>query len=68
MDTPPMTYSQALIRLEKIVKQIDSNELEIDALSQALEEANQLISFCNDKLTKADSQIEKMLADKQNTE
>ena len=30
------TYSQAIERLEKIVRQIDSNELEIDELSEKL--------------------------------
>lgn len=28
------TYSQAMERLEKIVRQIDNNELEIDALAE----------------------------------
>ena len=30
------TYSQALARLQKIVAQIDSGELEIDQLAEAL--------------------------------
>ncbi len=30
------TYSQAIERLEKIVRQIDSNELEIDELSEKI--------------------------------
>ena len=30
------TYSQAIERLEKIVRQIDSNELEIDGISYRL--------------------------------
>ena len=33
------TYSQAIERLEKIVRQIDSNELEIDELSEKIKEA-----------------------------
>ncbi|MDR1004168.1 MAG: exodeoxyribonuclease VII small subunit [Prevotellaceae bacterium] len=55
------TYSQAMERLERIVHRIDNNELDIDALAQTIEEANQLIAFCNDKLTKADNQVEKLL-------
>ena len=30
------TYSQAMERLEKIVRQIDNNELEIDALAEKI--------------------------------
>ena len=48
------TYSQAIERLEKIVRQIDSNELEIDELSEKIKEANEIIAFCTGKLTKAD--------------
>ena len=48
------TYSQAMERLEKIVRQIDNNELDIDILSEKIKEANEIIAFCKDKLTKAD--------------
>lgn len=52
------TYSEAMARLEKIVSQIDNNELEIDALAEKIKEANEIIAFCSDKLTKADREIE----------
>ena len=59
------TYSQAMERLEKIVSQIDNNELEIDELSVKINEANEIIAFCSDKLTKADREVQKLLSDKQ---
>ena len=59
------TYSQAMARLEKIVNQIDNNELEIDQLAEKIKEANEIIAFCESKLTKADREIEKILAEKQ---
>ena len=59
------SYSEAMNRLEKIVRQIDNNELEIDDLASKLKEANQIIAFCSDKLTKVDAEIEKMLEEKQ---
>lgn len=58
------TYSQAMARLEKIVSQIDNNELEIDALAEKIKEANEVIVFCSDKLKKADREIEKLLSEK----
>lgn len=62
------TYSQAIERLEKIVRQIDNNELEIDALSEKIKEANEIIAFCSAKLTKADAEVEKLLKEKQQSE
>lgn len=58
------TYSQALKRLEKIVHQIDNNELDIDVLAEKMEEANEIIAFCSAKLTKADAEVEKLLKDR----
>lgn len=62
------TYSQAMDRLERIVRQIDNNELEIDVLAEKIKEANEIIAFCGDKLTKADKEIEKLLSEKQKCE
>ena len=62
------TYSEAMARLEKIVSQIDNNELEIDVLAEKIKEANGIIAFCSDKLTKADKEIEKLLSEKWESE
>ena len=60
------TYTQAFERLQKIVSQIESGELEIDQLADMIKEANKLIAFCNDKLTKADQEILKNYHRKRN--
>lgn len=62
------TYNQAISRLEQIVSQIDNNELEIDELADKIKEANSLIAFCQSKLTKADAEIEKILAERRESE
>lgn len=61
MSVKKETYSQAIERLEKIVRQIDNNELEIDVLAEKIKEANEIIAFCTEKLTKADREVEKLL-------
>ena len=58
------TYSGAMERLEKI----DNNELDIDILSEKIKEANEIIAFCTEKLTKADREVEKLLQEKQQSE
>ncbi len=65
MSTKKETYSQAISRLEKIVRQIDNNELEIDVLAEKIKEANEIIAFCSEKLAKADKEVEKLLSEKQ---
>ncbi|WP_297329208.1 exodeoxyribonuclease VII small subunit [uncultured Bacteroides sp.] len=62
------TYSEAMARLEKIVSQIDHNELEIDTLAEKIKEANEIIAFCSDKLTKADREIENLLSERRECE
>ena len=64
MSVKKETYSQAMERLEKIVRQIDNNELEIDVLAEKIKEANEIIAFCTEKLTKADRDVEKLLHEK----
>ena len=62
------TYSEAMARLEKIVSQIDNNELDIDTLSEKKKEANEIIAFCTEKLTKADREVEKLLQERRQSE
>lgn len=62
------TYSQAMERLEKIVRQIDNNELDLDKLSEKIKEANDIIAFCTDKLTKTDIEVQKLLQEKRSNE
>ncbi len=66
MATKKETYSEAMKRLETIVSQIESGELDIDELGNQLKEAQKLIKFCRDKLYKADDEIKKMLGDDEN--
>ncbi|KAA6321337.1 Exodeoxyribonuclease 7 small subunit [termite gut metagenome] len=58
------TYSQAIKRLEEIVRQIDNNEIDIDILSEKIKEANEIILFCSEKLTKVDKEVENLLVEK----
>lgn len=61
MATKKETYSEAMKRLEAIVAQIESNELDTDELAGRLQEAQRLIKYCREKLYKADAEIKKML-------
>ncbi len=56
-----MKYEEALQELETIVRKMENDELDIDALTNQLKRAQQLIKLCKDKLTKTDEEIKKIL-------
>lgn len=58
------TYNQAMDKLEKIVAQVENNELDIDLLAEKLREAQSLIRFCKGKLYKTDEEIKQILEQK----
>ena len=68
MGNKQLTYSEAIARLDEIVQLIDNNEVEIDQLADKIKEANKLIAFCSEKLTKAEKEMEILLAEKQETD
>lgn len=63
MGKEKMTYEQAMLRLEDIVRQVERGETSIDSLTELLKEAKQLIVYCKDKLYATEEEIKKVLAD-----
>lgn len=56
-----LTYSKAKQELEEIVLAIESGELDVDALTEKVKRASELIAFCKEKLTKTDTELQKIL-------
>ncbi len=56
-----MTYEQAILQLDDIVRQIETGELGIDQLTAQLKRAQELITFCRDTLYKTDEEIQQLL-------
>ena len=50
-------YAQALEKLEEIIKQIENEEIDIDELSQKVQEASALIKVCREKVTRAELEV-----------
>jgi len=59
-----MKYEEAFAELQAIVHKIESDELDIDLMSEKLKRAQELIKLCKDKLTKTDEEIKKILGEK----
>lgn len=56
-----LTYKQATLELEKILKDLESDKLDIDDLESKVKQTAGLIEFCKEKLIKTDTEIERIL-------
>ena len=52
-----MTYSKAYSELEKLVEQIEQDEIQLDTLAEKVKQARELITFCEDKLRSVENEV-----------
>ena len=58
-----ITYSMAMARLEEIMGRIQGGNIDIETLTEELAEAQQLISFCRNRIYKLDEDIKALIDD-----
>jgi exodeoxyribonuclease VII small subunit len=56
-----LSYNEAFARLEEIRALVESNNLDVDDLSEKLKEASVLLKICKDKLFKVNEETKKIL-------
>ena len=56
-----ISYKQAISELEKILKELENNDVDVDDLTEKVKRAAELIEVCKEKLFHADAEIEKIL-------
>ena len=56
------TYEEAISQLEEIVRQMETNELDVYQMNERLKTAQQLIKLCREKLIKTDEEIKQTLS------
>lgn len=61
MSKQELTYTKAKQELEQIVKSIESGTLDVDALTDKVKRASELITFCKEKLATTDDKLQKLL-------
>lgn len=59
-----ITYLKALTELREIVSDIESQEIDIDVLTEKVKKAVELINFCRSRLRATEEEIEKIFQDK----
>jgi exodeoxyribonuclease VII small subunit len=52
-----LTYNEAYEQLEKIVAQIEDEEIQLDKLAEKVKETNELIVFCEKRLREIETEI-----------
>lgn len=61
-DPAKMTYTEAVTELEEIVRQMQSENCNIDNLSALTSRSLQLLTICKAKLQTTDEELKKLLA------
>jgi exodeoxyribonuclease VII small subunit len=57
-----ITYKEAAEELEQIVAEIESEEIDVDALGEKVKRASFLIKTCKEKLRRTEQEVKKVLS------
>ena len=57
-----ITYKQAYDELENLINEIESDSVQIDALSDKVKRANDLITYCREKLRNLEAETNQHLS------
>ncbi len=58
-----ISYSRALSELEKIISDIESEETDLDLLSEKVKRAAYLIKYCRTRLRSTEEEVKKALSE-----
>ena len=58
-----ISYTEAIKQIEEILKKIESEELDVDELSDKVKKAADLLKLCKSKLHDTEEEIQKILDD-----
>lgn len=59
----PEKYTDAVKELEEILAKMESDQCDIDSLSQYTARSLELLKFCKERLLKTDEEVKKCLAE-----
>lgn len=58
----PKGYAEAMAELETILREIDSNSVDVDVLSTKVQRASYLVDWCTGRITAAQLTIDELVA------
>jgi exodeoxyribonuclease VII small subunit len=62
-----LTYSRAWKELEEIINEIESEEINVDTLTEKVKKASCLIKFCKSRLRNTEEEVKKVLSEIEET-
>lgn len=62
-----LTYEQAYNQLKQIASEIENETISVDVLAEKVKTASQLINFCQEKLRSTETEVNKIIANMENT-
>ncbi len=57
------SYEKSFEELKTIIEDIENGDISVDILSEKVQRASELISFCKEKLNATELNVQKMLKD-----
>jgi exodeoxyribonuclease VII small subunit len=60
---PETRYAQAVEELDKILKELENDTIDVDDLAARVRRASELIQLCRDRLTRTKMEIEQIVKD-----
>ncbi|MCK4662118.1 MAG: exodeoxyribonuclease VII small subunit [Bacteroidales bacterium] len=63
MTKKSITYKEAITEIEEILAQIETDELDVDELTNKVKKVSSLIKICKNKLHKTEEELKKILDD-----
>lgn len=57
------TFNEALSELQSIVQKMEADDVDIDALANHVKRAQELVTFCKDKLLATELEVQKLTAE-----
>ena len=58
-----LNYKEAFTKLETLVQELENGDIALDQLASKVKQANELISICDKKLKKIESDIQNLKSD-----
>lgn len=62
-----LTYEQAYKQLATIASEIENETISVDVLAEKVKKASQLITFCQTKLKSTETEVNKIIAQMENS-
>ncbi len=61
MASKEITYNEAIAQIDAILAKFRTNEMSVDELASEVKRATELITFCKERLHKAEDDLKKVL-------